>query len=48
MPLAAKPTAATRLMQKPPQFFRPFIRWMLVKPMKPSAASMRIPIPAPK
>jgi hypothetical protein len=48
MPLTAKLSAATRFMQKPPQFFRPFIRWMLVNPISPSAASMRMPIPAPK
>ena len=48
IPLNAKVTAATTFMQKPPQFLSPFMRWMLVKPMKPRAASIRMPTPAPK
>src|SRR5205809_898583 len=48
MPLTAKLTAATVFMQKPPQFLRPFLRWRFVKPMKPRAASIRMPTPAPK
>src|SRR6184192_3972212 len=32
----------------PAPVLSPFMRWMLVSPMSPSAASMRIPIPAPK
>ena len=48
IPLAANVTAATRFMQNPLQFFSPFMRWMFTNPMKPSAASMRMPTPAPK
>ena len=44
----ANNSAATAFIQRPPQFFSPFMRWMFVNPMKPSAASMRMPTPAPK
>jgi hypothetical protein len=47
-PQSAKLRMATALKHSAVQFFSPFIRWMLVKPMMPSDASVRMPAPAPK
>ena len=48
MPLKTNIMAAKPLMHVAPQFFSPFILWMLVRPIRPSVASIRMPMPAPK
>ncbi len=41
-------TAATRLIREARMVLSVFISWMLLSPMNPSEASIRIPMPAPK
>ena len=47
-PLSANVPIATALQHSAMKFFRPFIWWMSVIPLSPSAASIRMPAPAPK
>ena len=46
--LKANVPAAIAFAHSPPQFLSPFMRWMFRKPMNPRAASIRMPMPAPK
>src|SRR5581483_11360621 len=43
-----KATTATLLMQMPRKFLMPLARWMSFSPSRPIAASIQIPLPAPK
>ena len=45
---AANVAAATPLIAVPSTFFTPLSLWMSPRPSRPSTASMRMPMPAPK